>query len=150
MPRAVGYAAGGGASATSRGGNDEDGGDDDDKEDETYQVFANGFVISLAIAGGLVALSRLGAGDLVYQYYNNETLVSALEIMVLSLPFMVVTIVGLHRGFKGTELRQSLACLGPVASRLAAVLAAVLVVAVVLEDLVEVVAFTVVEVEQEV
>jgi hypothetical protein len=47
--------------------------------------------------------------------------------------FMVVTIVGLHRGFKGTELRQSLACLSPVASRLAAVLAAVLVVAVVLE-----------------
>ena len=47
--------------------------------------------------------------------------------------FMVVTIIGLDRGFKGTELRQSLACLGPVASRLAAVLAAVLLVAVVLE-----------------
>ena len=47
--------------------------------------------------------------------------------------FMVVTIIGLDRGFKGRELRQSLACLGPVASRLAAVLAAVLLVAVVLE-----------------
>lgn len=47
--------------------------------------------------------------------------------------FMVVTIIGLDRGFKGTELRQSLACLGPVASRLAAVLAAVLLAAVVLE-----------------
>ena len=67
--------------------------DDDDKDNETYQVFANGFVISLLIALLLIILSRAGARDLVFSYYNNEALVSALELMVLSLPFMVVTIV---------------------------------------------------------
>ncbi len=67
--------------------------DDSDKDDETYQVFANGFVISLVIACLLVLASRLGVSELVYSYYNNQPLVAALELMVLSLPFMVVTIV---------------------------------------------------------
>ena len=67
--------------------------DDADKDEETYQVFANGFVISIVIACSLVIASRLGARELVYQYYEDERSVAALELMVLSLPFMVVNIV---------------------------------------------------------
>ncbi len=64
-----------------------------DKEEELYNVFANGFVITLVISTLLIVLSQLGGPALIDKYYDNDDLLPALQLMVLSLPFMVVTIV---------------------------------------------------------
>jgi O-antigen/teichoic acid export membrane protein len=67
--------------------------DDPEKEDELYRVFANGFVITLLISALLIAVSQFGGPALITRYYDNAELLPALQLMILSLPFMVVTIV---------------------------------------------------------
>ena len=69
-------------------------------EDETapgrdlYQILANGFAISLAIAVALVVFSRVGAPDLLAQYYRSEFDLAALvQVMALALPFRVISVV---------------------------------------------------------
>jgi O-antigen/teichoic acid export membrane protein len=62
-----------------------------DKETLLYRSLANGFAISIAAAVLMIVFSRVGGPQLVLMKYPQANLLGSLQIMVLSLPFTVIT-----------------------------------------------------------
>lgn len=68
--------------------------EDPAKKDELYAIFANGFVLSGAIALALIGLSALVGPAIVEAIYPGQpALVPALQIMIFSLPFYLFAII---------------------------------------------------------
>lgn len=64
-----------------------------EKERETYDIIANGFVISLAISVLIIILAYFGGPQLILMKYSDKNVIKAVQSVVWSIPFVIIPVI---------------------------------------------------------